>query len=91
VEFHLDAAFWNQGPNYLSACEAALPRLFAGFAAAFLAAGGVWVRTLHRATPAATVHHIHWLMAVLVFFKVAVLLSARSPTRRRAHAAPIQH
>jgi len=72
VEFKLDAAFWNAGPNYLSACEEALPTLFAAFSAAFFVAGAAWISTLMNAKPT-VVHHIHWLMAVLVFFKVLLM------------------
>ena len=43
VSFKLHAALWNPGPNYLSACEEALPVLFFKFFVFFAGATGVWI------------------------------------------------
>ena len=43
VSFKLHAALWNPGPNYLSACEEALPVLFFIFFVFFAGATGVWI------------------------------------------------
>jgi len=71
VSFHLHAAFWNPGPNYLSACEEALPVLFAVFAACFGAALVAWTYVI--VTRRKNVHHIHILMAVLLVVKVLAI------------------
>jgi len=73
VDFKLSAAFWNRGPNYLSACEAALPKLYLAFAALFVGASVLWARVLVDAG-STQVHDVHKLMLVLVVFKAFALL-----------------
>ena len=72
MEFKLNAAFWNPGPNYLSACEEALPTLFLLFAFAFFAAAAAWGYILQKRPE--QVHQVHWLMLILVLFKASALL-----------------
>eukprot|EP00617_Octactis_speculum_P011697 CAMPEP_0185781226 /NCGR_PEP_ID=MMETSP1174-20130828/101613_1 /TAXON_ID=35687 /ORGANISM="Dictyocha speculum, Strain CCMP1381" /LENGTH=463 /DNA_ID=CAMNT_0028471113 /DNA_START=78 /DNA_END=1469 /DNA_ORIENTATION=+ len=71
VSFTLHVAFWNPGPNYLSACEAALPLLFSIFAGLFFIAIIAWVILLNNERT--KVHHIHNLMAVLLVSKTLAM------------------
>ena len=73
VSFQLSARFYNPGPSYLSAGDAALPSVYYMFAAVFAVALGVWVQVLRRSEEG-TVMKIHKLMAALVVFKVMTLL-----------------
>ena len=72
VNFNLKAAFWNPGPNYLSACEKELPVLFIVFFFAFLSSALLWAWILRKRVD--NVHSIHKLMLVLVAFKSLALL-----------------
>jgi hypothetical protein len=72
VNFKLNAAFWNPGPNYLSACEEQLPAVFLLFFLCFASAGGMWAWLLWKRSD--HVHSIHKLMLVLVAFKSLALL-----------------
>ena len=72
VNFRLNAAFWNPGPNYLSACEKQVPVVFLLFFLCFASAGGIWGWLLWKR--ADHVHSIHKLMLVLVGFKSLALL-----------------
>ena len=72
VNFKLNAAFWNPGPNYLSACEKQVPVVFLLFFLCFASAGGMWAWLLWKRSD--HVHSIHKLMLVLVAFKSLALL-----------------
>lgn len=48
VNFKLDAALLNPGPNFLSACEEMLPALFLVFSITFAAAAVVWGMVLFK-------------------------------------------
>lgn len=72
VSFKLDAALLNPGPNYLSACEEMLPVLFLVFSISFTAAAVAWGYVLIKRKD--QVHHIHYLMMVLICFKSLALL-----------------
>jgi len=72
VNFKLDAALLNPGPNYLSACEEMLPVLFLTFFIAFAASAGGWGYVLVKRKE--QVHHIHYMMMVLIVFKSMALL-----------------
>lgn len=74
VSFKLDAEFINPGPNYLSAGDAPLPTMYLCFFVAFSIALGVWIWVLRRdPTRNGTVHRIHYMMAILLAFKVLSL------------------
>jgi hypothetical protein len=79
VSFRLTASFQNPGPNYLSAGDAPLPKLYLSFFAVFLAILLVWGYVVASAkassAPGASgVHHIHYMMAVLLLLKCLTLL-----------------
>jgi hypothetical protein len=79
VSFRLTASFQNPGPNYLSAGDAPLPKLYLSFFAVFLASLLVWgyvVASAKASSPpgASGVHHIHYMMAVLLLLKCLTLL-----------------
>ncbi|KAJ1453605.1 lung seven transmembrane receptor-domain-containing protein [Pelagophyceae sp. CCMP2097] len=81
TSFKLRAQFYNPGPAYLSACEAALPLLFALFCAGYAVALAAWAALLlvrggrcggaRAAGKPSPVHAIHWMMLVLLVFKTA--------------------
>ena len=70
--FHLEAKFYNPGPSYLSACEAALPKVFAAFAGLFGLCACVWWFLLCRGGKE-RVHRVHPLMGVLLILKTLTL------------------
>ena len=70
--FRLEAKFYNPGPSYLSACESALPLVFAVFAGVFGLCGCVWWFLLCRGGKE-KVHRIHPLMGVLLVLKTLTL------------------
>mmetsp|Transcript_5162 Transcript_5162/g.11418 ORF Transcript_5162/g.11418 Transcript_5162/m.11418 type:complete len:394 (-) Transcript_5162:208-1389(-) len=72
VSFKLHAALWNPGPNYLSACEEALPVLFFIFFVFFAGATGVWIWLLIKGGN--KVQKIHYMMAVLLVVKTMAML-----------------
>jgi G protein-coupled receptor 107 len=75
VSFHLNVKFINPGPNYLSAGDAPLPVMYFIFFLLFSAALVVWIWVLTRdASTNGTVHHIHYLMAMLLALKCLTLL-----------------
>ena len=75
TNFKLHADFFNPGPNYLSAGDAALPALYLAFFFLFSGAFVVWCWVLNRpSTYGAAVHSIHYLMAVLLAIKAICLL-----------------
>ncbi|KAJ8601168.1 hypothetical protein CTAYLR_008276 [Chrysophaeum taylorii] len=71
TSFELEAKFWNPGPSFLSACDAALPSLFAICAGLYLALTISWFALLVTRT----VHYIHWMMGVLLIFKSLAMIS----------------
>ena len=73
VSFKLHAEFYNPGPDYLSACESALPALFMGFFALFGGALVAWVAVLCLSK--GQVHHVHRMMAILLLLKTMAMLS----------------
>jgi len=75
VNFKLDVAFINPGPNYLSAGDEPLPVVFLVFTLLFSAAFGVWSWVITRdASTNGTVHRVHYMMAALVALKCLTLL-----------------
>ena len=64
VSFKLHAKFYNPGPNYLSAGEAALPTLYLTFFSIFSLALILWCYTL--STTDGIVHRIHYMMTALM-------------------------
>lgn len=84
VSFRLTASFQNPGPNYLSAGDAPLPKLYLSFFAIFLAILLVWVYVIASAArPSSSstgggggggVHHIHYMMSILLLLKCLTLL-----------------
>ena len=73
VSFKLHAEFYNPGPDYLSACESALPALFMGFFVLFGGALVAWIAVLCLSKGG--VHHVHRMMAILLLLKTAAMLS----------------
>lgn len=75
VDFHLDVKFINPGPNYLSAGDAPLPTMYFSFFVLFTIALVAWCWVLTRdASTNGTVHHIHYMMAILLALKCLTLL-----------------
>ena len=72
VNFKLHAEFANPGPNYLSAGDAPLPKIYFAFFVLFTLALGLWIYILVKDN--ATVHRIHYMMAVLLLLKCFTLL-----------------
>lgn len=72
TKFHLDATFYNPGPNYLQAGDAPLPHVFLFCFFCFMCALVVWIYNLikHKSE----IHKIHHMMSALLIFKVASLL-----------------
>ena len=79
ANFDLVAKFYNSGPSYLSACEAALPTVFAAFCALFAATTCCWAALLwkgaKRGEAGVRVHTIHKFMLALLVIKTLTLLS----------------
>jgi hypothetical protein len=73
VSFKMHAKFYNPGPNYLSAGEAALPELYLAFFAIFAIGLICWCYTLLKTD--GVVHRIHYMMTALMTLKVLSLLS----------------
>lgn len=74
VSFNLYATFVNPGPNYLSAGEAPLPKLYLGMTVAFGLVLWTWCYVLYR-KHADTANYIHHLMTLLLVVKCLSLLS----------------
>lgn len=75
VDVDLHVRFMNRGPNYLSAGDAPLPVVYLVSCALFAFASVLWLLTLYRAQQTqGRVLSIHYLMAVLLGFKVLSLL-----------------
>ena len=75
VSFSLHASFYNPGPNYLSAGDTSLPTVYFVSFLLFAAAGVYWCYLL--AQPQSThgkVHHVHFMMSLLVWVKAISLL-----------------
>ncbi len=79
--FKLDVIFQNPGPDYLSAGDAPLPKLYFIFFLLYAGLMGLWMYILgnnsaRRATAFATqsVHQIHYVMLMLLTLKVLSLL-----------------
>ena len=79
ASFDLVARFYNAGPSYLSACEAALPAVFAAFCGLFAATTLAWAAVLWRGAKrgeaGVRVHSIHKMMGALLVVKSLTLLS----------------
>ena len=70
------AKFYNPGPRYLSACEAALPAVFAVFAGLFALAAVAWWGMLvagWRGAGSIRVHSVHPIMGALLVVKTLTL------------------
>jgi len=75
VNFHLEVAFINPGPNYLSAGDAPLPVMYLFFFVLFSVAMGLWSWVITRdAATNGTVHRVHYMMAALLALKCLTLL-----------------
>eukprot|EP01041_Mallomonas_annulata_P005494 gene5494-11063_t len=79
--FRLSAIFRNPGPNYLSAGDAPLPIMYLTFFVLFSLAFLVWCWVLVAARGSTgggrllvKVHHVHYMMAVLLALKTLSLL-----------------
>lgn len=79
--FKLDVIFRNPGPDYLSAGDAPLPKLYFIFFLLYAGMMGLWMYVLgnkgnHKSTAFATpsVHQIHYVMLMLLTLKVLSLL-----------------
>ena len=76
LSFHLQASFYNPGPNYLSAGDTPLPLLYFSFFLLFLLISILWMTVICRASRAnsnASVHQIHHMMSVLTILKTISL------------------
>mmetsp|Transcript_12717 Transcript_12717/g.39269 ORF Transcript_12717/g.39269 Transcript_12717/m.39269 type:complete len:450 (-) Transcript_12717:57-1406(-) len=76
TSFDLVAKFYNPGPRYLSACEAALPAVFAVFAGLFALAAVAWWGMLvagWRGAGSIRVHSVHPIMGALLVVKTLTL------------------
>lgn len=67
VSFHLQATFYNPGPDYLSAGDTPLPYVYFAFFALFTAALVVWYWVLWKGKN--SVFAIHQMMLVLLLLK----------------------
>lgn len=75
VNFELYAKFYNPGPNYLSAGDTPLPRVYMIFCGLFTIALILWCLILFKSHRAGTtVHQIHYMMAALLLLKCLTLL-----------------
>lgn len=79
INFKVDVSFMNPGPNYLSAGDAALPKMYFVFFLLHFIAMLVWAWVLfykdpkQRHIPIKPVHNIHAMMMILLTFKVLSL------------------
>ncbi|KDO22816.1 hypothetical protein SPRG_11575 [Saprolegnia parasitica CBS 223.65] len=73
VSFSMRAVFKNPDGNYLSAGDASVPLIYLLMSIVFLTAGLHWARVLHANM--AHIHHIHYMMAVLVSVKTLSLFA----------------
>mmetsp|Transcript_10798 Transcript_10798/g.14079 ORF Transcript_10798/g.14079 Transcript_10798/m.14079 type:complete len:472 (-) Transcript_10798:76-1491(-) len=71
VSFSLESTMYNAGPNYLSAGDAPLPKVYFLFTVAFSLAMFFWIKHL-RKQPSA-LHNIHHMMSVLILLKTLSL------------------
>jgi len=76
TSYHLKAKFANPGPRFLSACDAALPTLFAVFFGIYATTACLWIGYLLFArSDILKPHYIHWMMGILVIFKAMAMLA----------------
>lgn len=75
LSFKLDVTFTNPGPNYLSAGDIPLPTVYLIFFFLHVIAALLWIWVLQRdPIQYGTVHRIHYMMLILLTFKVLSLL-----------------
>jgi hypothetical protein len=75
TSFKLDVKFTNPGPNYLSAGDVPLPTVYLFFFLLHVCALVAWIFVLNRdQTQYGTVHRIHYMMLVLLVFKILSVL-----------------
>ena len=72
VSFTLDAVFYNPGPNFLSAGDTLLPVVYLVFSLIFIGTLILWSWILVR--DKGVVHHIHYMMLILLGLKCCTLI-----------------
>ncbi|OQR85288.1 transmembrane protein [Achlya hypogyna] len=73
VSFSMKAIFKNPDGNYLSAGDASVPLIYLLMSMIFLTFALHWSRVLHANQD--HIHHIHYMMAVLIFVKALCLFA----------------
>jgi len=71
VSFKLESTMYNAGPNYLSAGDGPLPKVYFIFSLIFAFMMFLWVKHLRKHS--ADLHHVHHMMSVLLLLKILSL------------------